>query len=141
MLAGVELITGALFVVFGSMFMGYGNAAEQFFAPEAGAVFVPSYGAALGGLLFFLGVVYMLLAWGTFTGRGWAWTVALILQTLWAFYNAVTITITFGFTFPFLLINAVTIWYLLRPPVKRFFGQAVDPAMQVPLSEATRLLR
>lgn len=92
-------------------------------------------GVMFGALGAFLGIVMLLFAalagvagWGLWTGKGWAWMLALVLTALNAVSNL------FGFaggdttsivsSVIGLAIAGFIIWYLLQPGVKKWFGKA-----------------
>ncbi len=83
-----------------------------------------------GIFILILGAAGCFIAWGLWTGQGWAWTVALV-------FMAVNIVINlFSFDIVGLIINALIAFYLWQPHVKAFYGkQAVELPYQVTVSK------
>lgn len=82
---------------------------------------------ALVGLV---GLIYLLLAWGLWNGKGWAWTVTLIITILGLIGSLITIIIGVGLIT--LIINVLILYYLTRPHVKAFFGKGPPPELPPP---------
>jgi hypothetical protein len=90
--------------------------------------------AAGGGLLSVYGIVILLIAVadivfgiGAWTLKPWAWMLGLVLQGLNVVIALVSIVAgwsTFGSQIIGLAINAVIIYYLMTPDVKKAFGRA-----------------
>ena len=78
-----------------------------------------SFFGLIGGVLTILGLVGFLLAWGLWTGKSWAWIVAIIFAIIGIISNLVTLPAgVVG-----LILNGLIIYYLTRPAVKGFFGR------------------
>jgi hypothetical protein len=69
----------------------------------------------LGVVLIIIGLVSLVLAWGLWTGKGWARMVALIFAILGIVVNLVSFHII-G-----VAIYAIVVFYLTRPAIKQFF--------------------
>ena len=85
----------------------------------------PGFGIALGAVLAPLAIASFIIASGLLKGRRWAWTAALVLAIISMAWYAFTVAIipsnggrTLG-----VIIGAVTIYYLYRPPVKAYLGR------------------
>ncbi len=76
------------------------------------------------------GLIYLLLAWGLWSGKGWAWTITLILTILSLFGSLITVTSGIGIVS--LIIDILILYYLTRPHVKAFFGKGPPPEMPPP---------
>src|SRR5215203_5494081 len=80
----------------------------------------------IGIILLALGIAYFVMAYGLWKGKGWAWTITLILSFIGiAFGIASIITGNIGAVFH-LIINIIVVYYLYRPNVKAFFGKSVS---------------
>lgn len=79
----------------------------------------------LVGIVFLaLGIAYLVMAYGLLKGRGWAWTISLILSAIGIVAGIYYITQNnIGGAIVSLIINGVIIYYLYRPNVKAFFGK------------------
>jgi len=72
--------------------------------------------SVLGTMLIIVGLLSILLAWGLWTGKGWARTVALVFAIL-----GIILAVIPPFHFVGLVIEAIIVYYLTRPNVKKFF--------------------
>jgi uncharacterized membrane protein (DUF2068 family) len=64
------------------------------------------------------------MAYGLWKGKGWAWTITLILSYVGIALGIVSIvTGNIGAVFH-LIINIIVVYYLYRPNVKMFFGKS-----------------
>jgi len=70
----------------------------------------------LGTMLIIVGLISILLAWGLWTGKGWARMVALVFAILGIIMDLIPPFHIIG-----LVIEAVIVYYLTRPNVKQFF--------------------
>jgi hypothetical protein len=86
-------------------------------------VLIPLIGIFLGSGLFILGLAYFLMAYGLWKGKGWAWTLTLILSGIGIIIGIGSMVVgNFGSIFH-TIINAIIIYYLYRPNVKAFFNR------------------
>ena len=88
----------------------------------------------LGGIASFIGVVvlvigllYLGLAWGLWFGKGWAWTISLVLAALGIIVSFLSLFRGRVFTLIILLLDIIIIYYLLTPRVRTFFGEYKPP--------------
>jgi uncharacterized membrane protein HdeD (DUF308 family) len=77
----------------------------------------------IGILLLALGIAYLVMAYGLWKGRGWAWTITLILSGIGIIVAIVSLATGNGGAIISIIIHAVVIYYLYRPNVKSFFGK------------------
>ena len=78
----------------------------------------------IGIILLALGIAYLVMAYGLWKGKGWAWTISLILSGIGIIMGIVYIiqdNIAGGIAS--IIINGVIIYYLYRPNVKAYFGK------------------
>jgi hypothetical protein len=86
-------------------------------------------GIAFGAVLVAIAIVSFVVAYGLLKGRGWAWTVTLILSIISIVWNAITLATAANFGgIISIIISAVIIYYLYRPHVKAYFGKGVSPS-------------
>ena len=113
-------------------------------APLAVAAFVPELSTLLrvpelsilylvtGGFLIAIGIGYLVVSYGLLKGRGWAWTVTLILSYIGIVTSIIAIV---GGRIPgggeggslllgHLVISIVIVYFLYRPQVRAFFGRS-----------------
>ena len=76
-----------------------------------------------GFLLLVLGIAYLVMAYGLWNGRGWAWTITLILSVIGIIVAIASIVAGNVSAIISIIIHAVVIYYLYRPNVKAFFGK------------------
>ena len=79
----------------------------------------------IGGILIIVGLLYLLLSYGLWSGKGWAWTVSLILAGLGIIFSLIAVIVRGGLggAIP-LILDAIILYYLTRTNVKTFFGKA-----------------
>ena len=71
-----------------------------------------------------LGIANLVMAYGLWKGKSWAWTITLILSAIGIIFAIASIAAgNIGAVFH-IIINAVIIYYLYRPNVKAFFGKS-----------------
>ena len=79
-------------------------------------------------VLLIFGLISLLLAYGLWTGKGWAWTLTFIFSIIGILLGLVSLP--FGIITIF--IDALILYYLTRSHVKAFFGKAPPPALPSP---------
>jgi uncharacterized membrane protein HdeD (DUF308 family) len=77
----------------------------------------------IGVILLALGIAYLVMAYGLWNGRGWAWTITLILSVIGIVVAIASIVAGNVSAIISIIIHAVVIYYLYRPTVKAFFGK------------------
>jgi hypothetical protein len=81
-------------------------------------------GVAVGGILVILGIISFIVAWGLLKGRGWAWTVTLILSIISLVMGVISLVAgSFG-SVANIIIAGIIMYYLYRPHVKVFFEKS-----------------
>jgi hypothetical protein len=99
---------------------------SQDFAGDVSATMLGGVATASGALFIALGIASLVIAYGLFKGRGWAWTAAVVLSIIGIVMAVVSIvTGNFG-SIVSIIINGVILYYLYRPHVKAYFGKAVS---------------
>ena len=79
-----------------------------------------------GGVALFGCFIGLLLTYGLFTLKGWAWIITMVFAILGILSDITTLVrgqANPGWIVFELVINAVIIYYLLQPQVKRAFGR------------------
>ena len=76
---------------------------------------IPLIPHAIGTLLIIFGLVSLFLAWGLWTGKGWARMVALVFAILSIILSLIS------FHLIGLVIDIIIVYYLTRPNVKQYF--------------------
>lgn len=89
------------------------------------------YLSIIGIGLIILAIVNFIVAWGLLKGKGWAWTIAVIV-TIISLVIGIIIVVLNGVVGDFssiigqivgIVINGIILWYLYRPNVKSYFGK------------------
>lgn len=117
------IILAILMVLGGISWLGAASAA---FMGAGAAAMVPVVGFLAGGLLVVIGVVAVLLgilsffvAYGLWVGRGWAWSIAILLSILAIIIGVLSLP---GGIIN-IIIGIIVVYYLTRPHVKAYFGK------------------
>ena len=94
---------------------------------KPGQALAPGFGIVFGAVFVPLAIVSFIVAYGLRKARRWAWTATLVLSIISMVWYAFTVAIipsnggrTLG-----VIIGAITIYYLYRPPVKAYLGKEV----------------
>ncbi len=88
------------------------------------AVLLPSGGAILGGgFLLVLGSASVIVSKGLYDGKGWSWTLLLVLSGFSVAGYLLNIVNGNKISIVGLIINIIIIYYLYRPNVRRFFSK------------------
>jgi hypothetical protein len=108
----IVLIGSIIPILAGAMMMTGGSAFEGYFMQELLSQILPTYSVVVG-------VIGLVLAWGLWMGRGWAWTIALILFIIGLVMDLVTLpTGIVG-----VVIDVIVLYLLSRPDMRRFCGK------------------
>jgi hypothetical protein len=70
-----------------------------------------------------IGLIWLGLAWGLWTGKGWAWIVTVIIAIISIIFNIFGAVTGHVEQIISLIIAAVMLYYLTRPNVKAYFGR------------------
>ena len=77
-----------------------------------------------GVAILTLGIAYFVMAYGLLKGKGWAWTVTVVLCCIGIALGLVSVVNGRLDGIFNILINAFIFYYIYRPYVKSFFGKA-----------------
>jgi len=141
-LGGVSLIGVGALISVASHTTTSTNSINQFFDVIS---------AAVGSVLLVIGIGYLAMSYGLLKGRGWAWTITIILMfigiaiqiistTSGTVLNASLLsnsssnanTVVSGIIGGIIgiAINVAIVYYLYRPNVKAYFGKAYRPEIK-----------
>jgi hypothetical protein len=73
--------------------------------------------------LLILGTASIIVSFGLYSGKGWSWTLLLILSGFGAAGYLLNIVNGQVFSVVGLVINAIIIYYLYKPRIRKFFGK------------------
>jgi len=110
------------------------NGQQPLLAPSEQTALAQGSGSiltVLGAVLIPLGIASLVVAYGLFKGKSWAWFVAVALSIIGLVVNVISIvTSNMGAIAGALVgiaINAVVLYYLSRRNVKQYFGKVATP--------------
>ena len=89
------------------------------FVPELGILFL-----GVAGVLIAIGIGYLVVSYGLLKGKGWAWSITLILSYIGIALAIISIVGGNFLSAINLAINIAIIYFLYRPQVKAFFGKS-----------------
>jgi hypothetical protein len=91
--------------------------------------FLGGLGIVFGVVLVAIAIVSFVVAYGLLKGKGWAWTVSIILSIISIVWNAITLVTAANFGgIISIIISGVILYYLFRPHVKAYFGKGGSPS-------------
>jgi uncharacterized membrane protein (DUF2068 family) len=125
-------ILAVLFVIAGAFTLLRGiTTLETALAQGSGSILT-----VLGALLIPLGIEILCIAsfvaaYGLFTGKSWAWLVAVALSTIGLVVNVLSLVIpnmgTITGALVGIAINGIVLYYLSRRNVRQYFGRVATP--------------
>jgi hypothetical protein len=104
--------------------------------------FLAGIGIVIGSIILAVGIGYIVVSYGLLKGKGWAWTVTVILTIISIAIQIISVISSSMFNASFsadmnalvsgiishiigLAINGVILYYLYRPHVKSYFGKSL----------------
>ncbi|MDQ3838518.1 MAG: hypothetical protein M3297_04535 [Thermoproteota archaeon] len=78
----------------------------------------------VAGVLIAIGIGYLVVSYGLLKGKGWAWSITLILSYIGIALAIISIVSGNFFSAINLAINIAIIYFLYRPQAKAFFGKS-----------------
>ena len=85
--------------------------------------FLGALAGVVGAIFLILGIISLVIAFGLFTGRGWAWLCSLIFAVIGIVLALLPAVGTLGSAILPIIIYFIIIYYLTRSHVKAFFGK------------------
>jgi len=130
-LIGVVCFVGAaLFAAFSTAGDFLQNMIEMYGStvlPDIGSL-LTAIALGIAGVLAIIGILYLVTAYGLWTGRGWARMLAIILLIL----DIIGGLLTLPGGIVSIIIAAVLLWYFFTPSVRAFFSGSAPPAPPPP---------
>ena len=132
LLAGIVFLIGGIAAIGLGLVIGtYAGSAFSNALSSAGYSGLASIGAGtlaiillvLGAIALVIGILYFAVGVGYFGGKGWAWTLGMIITVISVVYNIVQIAFGAFSSVLGLVIALLILYYLTRPHVKAFFGK------------------
>ena len=90
------------------------------------AAVLPEYSVyfiGIASVLIAIGIAYLVVSYGLMKGRGWAWSVTIILSYIGIVFSIVAIVSGNIASIPQLIISIIIVYFLYRPQSKAFFGK------------------
>ncbi len=122
-LAVLAAISGILSLLGGVTLAALGPMMASMLAEQGGYGMMGVFGGMViifGAFLVIIGILDLIVAWGYWTGQGWAWVLGVILSIIGVIMGIVQIT---GGGIVGLILNAIILYYLFQPHVKEYFGR------------------
>jgi hypothetical protein len=136
-IAVLAALAGVVFFIGAAFFAALSTAGDflQSMIEAYGGTVIPDIGSlltaiALGiaGFLAILGILYLLTAYGLWTGKGWARMLSIVLLIL----DVILGILTLPGGIVLIIIAGVLLWYFFTPSVKAFFGAGSAPQAPPP---------
>jgi hypothetical protein len=98
-------------------------------SPMALQTFLGGLIIPFGAVLVAIAIVSFVVAYGLLKGKGWAWTLSIILSIISIVWNAITLVTAANYGgIISIIISGIILYYLFRPHVKAYFGKGVSPS-------------
>jgi uncharacterized membrane protein (DUF2068 family) len=81
---------------------------------------------SIGSVLVILGVISLVVSYGLFKAKKWAWTINVALSVITIAIGMVSIATGNVGSIASIAISGVILYYMYRPHVKAYFGKAVQ---------------
>jgi hypothetical protein len=114
-LVGLAALLLGVFMVIAAGFFGIIELPAEVPVYFTGAIL-----AGIGLLSIFIGIISFVVAYGFWNGRGWAWTIGIVVNVISLISDLASLT-SGGFFG--LICTGLILYYLTRPHVKRYFGK------------------
>jgi hypothetical protein len=121
-LAILDLLGGVIAFLVGLFVVALGGSG---LLARFGYGFVSAFVVAAGVVIIIVGLLAVLLGWGMWAGKEWAWLLAVILYALGALSSLGSLATGNFSSIVGLVIYALLLWYLWRPHVKAYFGKGM----------------
>lgn len=87
---------------------------------------------SIGSILIIIGIVSLIVAYGLFKAKKWAWTINVAVSIINIAIGVVSIVTGSVGPIASIAISAIILYYLYRPHVKAYFGKAVQTNVATP---------
>jgi lysylphosphatidylglycerol synthetase-like protein (DUF2156 family) len=91
----------------------------------------------IGLVVVVIGLLYVGLVWGLWTGKGWAWILSLVLAVLGLIASLIALVRGRFGAIVVLILDVIILYYLFRPNVRAFFGEQKTPPQPTPAAAST----
>lgn len=125
-LAILQFIGGILALLVGLLFVAISPYIGELFRGAPLPPILQVLLGALGAALIIAGFLGLLVGWGLWTGKSWAWWLVVIFEVLGLLLSLAWIATGDFSSLLGLIIAAVILYYFFKPHVKDFFGVKVS---------------
>jgi uncharacterized membrane protein (DUF2068 family) len=73
--------------------------------------------------MLILGIVMLGVAWGLWSGKGWAWTLAVVFVIVGVVVGVAHVIVGAYHGILTLILQIIIVYYLFRPNVRAYFGK------------------
>jgi len=129
-------IFSSMFLLFGGVGLILLNNFNEYQIPNIPELqYLMEYGLLqiIGYVLVIISLCSLIISWGLWTGRKWAWTLSFIFAILGGLSGLMSLPEGIGS----LILNVFIIWYLMRPHVRSFYDFGLRQLTN-PLSSQSR---
>jgi hypothetical protein len=106
------VVIGSIIPILAGVMLLTGSALESYFMQEMLRGIIPTY-------YVLIGVIGLVVAWGLWIGRGWAWILALIIFIIGIIMDLVTLPSGIVGV----VIDVIVLYLLMRPDTRKFCGK------------------
>jgi uncharacterized membrane protein HdeD (DUF308 family) len=141
-IGGIAFLASGITAVTVAPFLSGVNITNNNVSPATGTlVTIPQtllvgMSAVTGVALLTLGIAYFVMAYGLLKGKGWAWTITVVLSCIGIALGFVSVVTGHVGSIFNILINVFILYYIYRPYVKSFFGKSTTAT--APTASMTR---
>jgi len=125
-LVAFEALSSLLLLMGGIALITLGRFAAEMVPVPIPRALVGAFVSLFGVVFLVLGITGFVVCWGMWTGKGWAWSVALVLVVIGAVIGLASLP---GGVVG-LAVNGFIAYYLWQPHVKAFFSKGVQAPAQ-----------
>jgi len=121
-LAILEFIFGSLALLLGLAFIAFAPFITSLLPSSQLPITLELLAGILGAAILAGGAVALLIGWGLWMGKGWAWWLTVVIYTLNLLSSLVALSRGDATGMIPLLISALILYYFFKPSVKEYFG-------------------
>ncbi len=125
-IAALAFLFGALEVIGGILALTFSASFGVMMGGKEGAAAGALVGTMVGLPLLITGIISLVVGWGLWNGKGWAWWLTVIFTALGAIGAIAGLLSAPAISIIYLVIELVILWYFFKPHVKDYFGITVS---------------
>lgn len=117
------IISGVISLVGGSLGLIGGIALSVVANDPEFDIFAAGVVAISSVIIIALGIASLVIAWGLFIGKGWAWLITIIIAIISIIFSIAGTASGQLYSIVTLVIYGVIVYYMYHPEVKSYFGR------------------